>query len=313
MSFLAPSSRPAAEPSFAYSDVRALQRIGSDEAGIRAAAKQFESLFIGMMLKGMREANAVLAEGSMLSSPELTMHQEMLDQQWAIHMAESGGIGLAPVIEAELKGERVPLPSAGFSDRANARPGTGAVGSDGEAVAGAPAAAGQAAPVTASRLGFKAAGFPSREAFVTQLLPVVRRATAGLELDPSHVLAQSALETGWGRHVIHIADGTSSHNLFGIKAGADWTGPSVAVKTLEVVNGRPEVQEARFRSYPDLHSAVADYVRFLQNDGRYGEVLKAGDADGFARALQGSGYATDPAYGQKLRAVIASVSRLLEA
>jgi|SRR6056297_1906869 len=105
-------SAQAGQRGVAYSDVRGLQHIEGDESGIRAAAQQFESLFIGMMLKGMRDANAVFAEGNPLSSQEMTMHQEMLDQQWAIHMAESGGMGLAPVIEAQLRGERVPMPDA---------------------------------------------------------------------------------------------------------------------------------------------------------------------------------------------------------
>jgi len=108
--------------------------------------------------------------------------------------------------------------------------------------------------------------------------------------------------------VIHHPDGASSHNLFGIKAGAGWQGDSVEVKTLEFVDGRAEVQSAHFRSYSDVESAARDYLRLLESNPRYQRVLEAPDGDAFADALQQSGYATDPAYARKVRAVIGSVA-----
>lgn len=287
---------PARNTGFAYSDINGLTRIGADEQGARAAAQQFESLFIGMMLKSMREANAVLAEGNPLSSPEMDMHREMLDQQWAIHMAESGGIGLASIIEAQLRGERMPA----TADPAAPVP-----------AIPAPRWSHAAGTVNSQALGSKQPGFTSREAFVADLLPEIERALEGRSLQPLHVLAQSALETGWGQHVIHGADGRSSHNLFGIKAGDNWPGDSVEVKTLEVIDGRPEIQSARFRSYPDVESAVHDYLRLLESDPRYEQVLNASGEDGFASAIQQSGYATDPAYGHKIKAVLSSVRGLM--
>lgn len=287
---------PARTTGFAYSDINGLKRIGTDEQGARAAAQQFESLFIGMMLKSMRDAGAVLAEGNPLSSPEMDMHREMLDQQWAIHMAESGGIGLAPIIEAQLRGERVPA-TAGSAAPAPATP--------------APRWNEAADTVSTRTLGSKRAGFPSREAFVAELLPEIERALEGRSLEPLHVLAQSALETGWGQRVIHGADGRSSHNLFGIKAGDSWQGDSVQVRTLEVIDGRREIQSAQFRSYADVESAVQDYLRLLESDPRYRRVLNARGEDGFASAIQESGYATDPAYGHKIKAVLNSVRGLM--
>jgi len=287
---------PARTTGFAYSDINGLKRIGDDEQGARAAAQQFESLFIGMMLKSMRDANAVLAEDSPLSSPEMDMHREMLDQQWAIHMAESGGIGLASIIEAQLRGERIPA----AENSAAPVPATPA-----------PRWNEAAGAVNTQALGSKQPGFPSREAFVADLLPQIERALEGRNLKPLHVLAQSALETGWGQHVIHAADGRSSHNLFGIKAGGSWQGERVEVKTLEVIDGRPQVQSAEFRSYPDVRAAVQDYVRLLESDPRYQQVLRAQGEDGFAHAIQHSGYATDPAYGHKIKAVLSSVRGLM--
>ncbi len=291
---------PAARPGYAYSDIRSLQRIDTEgDDGIRAAARQFESLFIGMMLKGMRDANAALAEGNPLSSsPEMTMHQEMLDQQWAIHMAESGGMGLAPIIEAQLRGERRPAEPAGTAqsllwDRSPDR--------DATALSGSTALSGP---------GHKRPGFADRREFVEQLLPQIEQVVEGAGLSATAVLAQSALETGWGQKIIHGADGRSSHNLFGIKAGRGWDGDRVTVKTMEVVDGIPRVESAEFRSYPDVRSAVQDYVRLLESDERYREVLDARDHVGFTEALQRSGYATDPRYGQKIRAVLASLNGL---
>jgi flagellar protein FlgJ len=257
-----------------------------------------------MMLKGMREANAAFAEGSMLSSPELSMHEEMLDQQWAIHMAEQGGIGLAPIIEGQLRGERTPatpvqgpVPLSG-SLRRPAHPGYGAV---------------DVPALHTQRESFKASAYDSRETFVAAVLPEIERGLQGVGISPHAVLAQSALETGWGRHVIHGPDGASSHNLFGIKAGRSWQGERVTVKTLEVIDGRPEVQSAEFRSYPNVRAAVEDYVRLLQSDERYQDVLESRDGDGFANAMQESGYATDPRYAHKIKAVIGSLRELVGA
>lgn len=283
---MTPSVPPATASGFAYSDIRGLQRISSDAEGAHAAAQQFESLFVGMVLKSMRDANAVLAQGNPLSSPEMTLHQEMLDQQWSIHIAEHGGLGLAPIIESQLRGERTPADSEALaSGDVPRRPAT----------------------FRAHGQGFRSADYPSRQAFVGTLLPEFEAALDGTGVDPLHVLAQSALETGWGRHVIHHPDGRSSHNLFGIKADAGWDGDSVEVRTLEVVDGQPEVQAARFRSYPDAAAAVRDYVDFLGSQSRYREVLQSDDGPAFAAALQRAGYATDPAYGHKLRAVLDSL------
>lgn len=292
---------------FAYSDINGLKRIGDDAEGLRAAAAQFESLFVGMVLKSMRDANKVLAESNPLSSPELTMHQEMLDQQWAIHIAENGGLGLAPIIEAQLRGERRAQPEEGPARALDGRPGLRQSLASGDVPRRAPQVG-----LALQEGGSKQPDFTSREAFVGELLPTIEDAVGDSGLDPLHVLAQSALETGWGRHVIHGADGRSSNNLFGIKAGPEWSGERVAVQTLEVVDGHPRVETAEFRSYPDRAAAVRDYVDFLQGQGRYRQVLDARDDHGFASAIQRSGYATDPAYGHKILSVLASLPGLTD-
>lgn len=265
------------------------------QAGVREAAQQFESLFIGMMLKAMRDANAVFAEGSFLQSHEMQLRQELLDQEWARHLAEHRGIGLAPVIERQMLG-----------------------------LGGRPAPAGtMAAPVPAPQLrpsqvspgaadeldrtlGFKAPGYSDAGAFVDTLAPALTRALADTGLEVVDVLAQGALETGWGQHMIHRADGSNTHNLFGIKADSRWQGDRVAVHTLEYRDGVARRQLEQFRAYPDAESAIRDYVDFLRSHPRYESVFEAASASGsgsFGDALQQAGYATDPDYGRKLTRV----------
>jgi peptidoglycan hydrolase FlgJ len=141
----------------------------------------------------------------------------------------------------------------------------------------------------------------SPEAFVRELWPHAERAGAALGVAPEVLLAQSALETGWGRHVIPRGDGSSSHNLFGIKADTRWNGDRVQVNTLEYVNGVPEQQRAAFRAYQSPAESFADYVDFLQRNPRYrGALAQGSDAEGYLRGLQSAGYATDPAYADKI-------------
>ncbi len=292
----------------AYTDIQALGDIRDDVAGAKQAAQQFESLFISIMLESMRDANAVFAEGNLMSSSELDMHQQMLDQQWAIHVAQSGGIGLAPLIEAQLLRGRE-LPEAGAEPDAAA---TGNPAGAMDAARFAFRADGGADPGTPLRtVGFKAPAFGSREAFVAELLPELEAELSGTGFEPVRVLAQSVLETGWGQRLIHAPDGSSSNNLFGIKADGRWSGASVPVSTVEVLDGVVQRQVAHFRSYADVRHAVRDYVDFLSANPRYADVQAAGDDQSFAEALQASGYATDPGYARKLGDVLRSVRDIL--
>lgn len=272
---------------FVYSDVNALQRLkGQGAEGIRAAAQQFEALFIDLWLQSMRAAGDSFSEGSYLTSRETKLHQEMLDHQWAIHMAENGGLGLADVIVRQID------PSADTQTPA-LRPRQPAAVSEGLRI---------------QTNGFKAAQFESAEAFIEELTPAVRRALRGTPLSAVAVLAQSALETGWGQHVIQGANGVSSHNLFGIKATTDWQGATVRVRTVEFNHGRARHEVAEFRRYENWEAAVRDYVQFLSGSERYSETLRhAQDPQRFADELQKAGYATDPAYARKLKSVISRV------
>lgn len=142
------------------------------------------------------------------------------------------------------------------------------------------------------------------ESFARDVWPHAQRAAERLNVSPEAIVAQAALETGWGAHVPQGTDGNSSFNLFGIKAGRGWSGDSVTKPTLEFESGVPRPQLAEFRAYDGVAATFDDYTEMLVQNPRYATVSDHGDdIEGFARALQSSGYATDPAYAEKLKSV----------
>jgi flagellar protein FlgJ len=146
---------------------------------------------------------------------------------------------------------------------------------------------------------------PQAQDFVRNMLPHARAAEQATGIPARFILAQSALESGWGKSEVKGADGTASKNLFGIKAGKDWTGPVVEAQTTEFVNGEARRVTQRFRAYSSYAESYADYARLLTNNPRYRGVLAQGrDASGFANALQQAGYATDPRYAEKITRII---------
>ena len=320
---------------FAYSDINRLGAIKAQgPAGVRAAAQQFESMFIDMVMSSMREATNAFADGDYTSSDATRMQQEMLDHQWAIHIAEHGGIGLADIIVKQLGGvpaakssTSTAAPSIGSSNAAPPSPALDAlttaldpmpaepaaqlppgfaVSPPDEIVRDADAVPADAA-LTVTEMGTKDSAFDDPEDFVAKVLPVLKRALAGSGLNPLMVLAQGALETGWGAHVIHTPAGDSTHNLFNIKASSDWDGPAVDVSTMEVRGGQAIQQRDRFRSYDSVEDAARDYASLLKGDQRYRRALDAAqDPMRFADELQKAGYATDPNYAAKILRVLTS-------
>lgn len=147
--------------------------------------------------------------------------------------------------------------------------------------------------------------------FVQQHQAAAKQAEATSGIPASFMIAQAAHETGWGRKEIRHTDGTSAHNLFGIKAGANWSGPTADVVTTEYVNGQPRKMVQKFRAYSSYAESFADYANLMKSSPRYAQVVKAGEnAHGFAQGLQRAGYATDPAYADKLSRVINTTLRL---
>jgi flagellar protein FlgJ len=256
----------------------------SSPEALKAAARQFEAVFMNMLMKSMREATP---QDGMFDSEQTKMYTSMLDQQLTQNLA-SRGVGLADMMVRQL--------STALSAQ------TPAGEPAGEAFPLNPAA-GAAAPAT--QASPRAGDAPAHvQSFVNRLLPEAEAASASSGIPARYMLGQAALETGWGRTEIRGADGQNSHNLFGIKAGAGWKGRTVDIVTTEYVNGTPQKQVDRFRAYDSYADAFRDYASLLKTNARYQNVIGASDAAGFAHGLQRAGYATDPAYANKLMGAI---------
>jgi len=257
--------------------LRVESRTQSDEA-LRAAAKQFEAVFMNTLMKSMRDA---LPQTDLLASSQSKMLTGMFDQELAGRMSDRG-IGLADVLVRQIEGAQ--------------RSRVGPLRRDAESSAlqklDAAAAAGRS-------------GATGPQAFVRDRMGDARVAQQATGVPAEFVLGQAALESGWGQREIRHPDGRNSFNLFGIKAGANWSGGTVDVTTTEYVGGVAKKQVERFRSYGSYAEAFQDYARLISTSPRYANAVKgAQSAEGFAQGLQQGGYATDPRYADKLTRVI---------
>ncbi|WP_434605029.1 flagellar assembly peptidoglycan hydrolase FlgJ [Pseudomonas sp. R1-7] len=398
--------------SASYSDLNRLNQLKvgdkNSEGNLRKVAQEFESLFLGEMLKSMRSATEALGKDNPMNTPEAKQYQEMYDQQLAVSMSrEGGGIGLADVLLRQMSKNKplasgeaatlsaakqqealdkakapVPTPVAagtlpdGPLSRSNgqrplwaSRAVSAPQGAEGihrndmelinqrrlalppkladrllaglvpsasvkpeavaqnvlpdRAVAAVKPATGELAngdwlaalkaaepkgdmqvygravaqpPLAPARKAFRDA-----DEFVDAMLPMAKEAADRIGVDPRYLVAQAALETGWGKSVMRQPDGSSSHNLFGIKASKNWTGDSARAITSEFRNGEMVKETAEFRSYASYRDSFHDLVNLLQSNSRYQDVLKSADnPEQFVRELQKAGYATDPNYANKI-------------
>lgn len=256
------------------------------DATLEAVASQFEALFLQSMLKSMREA---VPQGGLFDSQRMQGYREMHDQQLALDMAQQGGVGLAESLVEQL--------------RAAGRVG-GADSASGSAQAGEGLNMPQWGSIAAPRLVRPAEWAPAGQSdFVRDLLPHAERAAERLGVPAGWLVAQAALETGWGQHTLKRGE-ASSFNVFNIKANAHWRGPVAEVTALEYVEGAPVLQRSRFRAYPSLAEAFDDYAALIAGSGRYQDALsRAPDGAAYVRGLQAAGYATDPAYADKIIAL----------
>lgn len=251
------------------------------EATLRQVASQFEALFMQMMLKSMREASF---GDELFGGPQTEFYRDLYDQQVAASLARRQGLGLADLLVRQLGGAR-----AGHRDPSGLE--TVLDPARLQALGRAPAV--------------PAAAVAGPAAFVAELWPQAERAAAGLGIAPEAIVAVAALETGWGRAVIRHPDGRSAHNLFGIKAGAGWDGPTVTARTREFLGGVWVERAERFRAYDSPGASVADFAALLRASPRYAAALAAGtDSTRFFAGLARAGYASDPAYAEKLGAVL---------
>ena len=331
-----------------YTDLNGIQQLKAQgktdkSAALKNIAHQFEAMMVQMMMKSMRDANAVFAEGDMTSSSDEKFYQDMFDNQLSLSLSKGRGFGIAEALMRQLQGN-LPSPSGrgGEGDSAETSALTSTL-SRGErefdrasdavqrvktlvdnATANATATenprmiaaiqdamhalfADASSEATEASANSSAAldGTPSN--FIESLRPLARKAAAMLGVNTDVLLSQSALETGWGQKVLQCADGSSSFNFFNIKAGDDWHGDVVKVPTVEYQNGIAVREWASFRVYGSPEESFADYARLIGENPRYQRALEcAENPRDYVKALANAGYATDPGYAQKVLAVLDS-------
>ena len=276
-----------------YSDpngLAALKKDPNSPEALHAVAQQVDALFLQMMLKSMRDANAA-AGGE--DSNELGMYQDMFDKQIALTMSQHQDLGLGSLLTRQIAAR------AAAGGTAAATPGDHT----------APRAAGPA-PVVAPPRATPAPPTSMMQSvgeFVDQVMPSIRTAAQALGLNPLALLAQAALETGWGKRMARTADGSPSLNLFGIKADDGWAGTRAASNTVEYAGGVATQRQAAFRAYGSIEESVNDFANLLKNSPRYRHAAAAGaDAQAYVDGIGRSGYATDPEYAVKLTEILHS-------
>lgn len=272
-------------------DALRLQAKQNPEQALKGASQQFEAVFLQTLLKSMRDATP---QDGPLDSEQTRMYTSMLDQQMAQSLS-ARGIGLAEVMLRQLTRNRAAV--------AGAEPPAQPPGANTPAPAAAPAPGATSAP--RSKPGeVKAEGSRRGQDFLMRMKEHALEASNATGIPARFLLGQAALESGWGKHEIRAADGSQSFNLFGIKAGRDWKGPTVDVMTTEYVDGAPHKLMQKFRAYASYAEAFQDYAALMQGNRRYAAVLKQTDSAGFAQGLQRAGYATDPRYADKLTSIL---------
>lgn len=250
-------------------------RQNSPEA-VKEAAKKFEALFVNMMLKTMRDS---IPSDGVFDSEQSKTFTSMLDQQWSQSIA-GRGIGLADVLAKQMSNNQSQSHSLtpGVAPNKDARIETPSMSSH-------------------------------KQTFVDRVGGAAQQASAVVGVSPDYLVAQAALESGWGSREIKNKDGSSSHNLFGVKAGSSWKGPTVDVVTTEYKDGVPQKIIQKFRSYGSDEEAFHDYAQTISTSSRYKGLRGARTPDEFAQVMQRSGYATDPEYGSKLKRLIGEIGK----
>jgi flagellar protein FlgJ len=273
-----------------------------DSKALDEAAKQFEAIFVQMMLKSMRKAQDVMADkDSPFNSEQVKFYRDMHDTQIASDLASNGSIGLADIIVRQLgKTGDGYMPAGALRNDGNLssinRNTTASTQKAREEVLGK-----QSIKTFQS---FKTAAFDDAQSFIEQLYPAAQQAAQQLGIDPKALLAQAAIETGWGQHMIHNTSGQNSHNLFGIKADRRWQGDRAMVDTIEFEQGVAATKKAPFRVYDSFADSMQDYVGFVKQNPRYEDAVKHSQSpQDYFSELQKAGYATDPDYANKVIAV----------
>ncbi|MFD1558529.1 flagellar assembly peptidoglycan hydrolase FlgJ [Paraburkholderia silviterrae] len=296
------------------------------QQGVKMAAKQFDAVFTQMMLKSMREATP---DDGPLDSKDGAQFTSMMDQQLAQQMSNKG-IGVASAMIKQLM--RSMGGDAGGAGGADSAGGAGGIAGAMSGMAGSGGSGNEGNMAMLSALGraygnasangalgkgqgwdansaltppVRGNGDEKVDAFVNKLAGGAQQASAATGIPARFIVGQAALESGWGKREIMKADGSTSHNVFGIKATKDWTGKTVSTMTTEYVNGTPHRVVEKFRAYDSYDDAMTDYANLLKSNPRYASVINnSHSAESFAHGMQRAGYATDPQYAKKLMSIM---------
>ncbi|PKG75925.1 flagellar assembly peptidoglycan hydrolase FlgJ [Shewanella sp. GutCb] len=307
-----------------------------ENSALKEVAQQFEGIFVQMLMKSMRDANAVFESDSPMNSQYTKFYEQMHDQQMSLNLSGQGMLGLADLMVQQLDPTNSPMTPAsvlrGDSDssaRSNGftldnghamqMPTSRTTASSplglGTSVSVAPQTldsllSGKILPSAALNVDKSQADFTSQDEFVSRLYPHAEKAAKQLGTTPEVLIAQSALETGWGQKMVKGVAGQQSNNLFNIKADNRWQGDKAQVNTLEYEQGIAVKQKADFRVYDDIGQSFNDFVSFVSNSKRYQDAMKkAANPQAFVQSLQDAGYATDPKYTDKVMQVMKTITR----
>lgn len=293
------------------------QAINKDPDALKVAAQQFEGLLLSMMLKSMREANQVFSKDSIFGGKDVKFYEEMYDKQLTSSLSKKSQLGLADAIIRQLsdnqngpelkKGITEEQYQKNFSadstmsypvayasqEKTNSIPnGNKLISSDIED---------NETEKNSKNIQSLFHGSEEKNSFISEIIKNIDKIKQKYDIDPNLLIAQSGLETGWGRKIINDEKGVSSNNLFGIKAGSSWTGKSVQIETTEYKSGQPVKIIDRFRQYDSITESIEDYLRLISSSSRYEDAWNSRhDPSAYTAKLQQAGYATDPKYAEKI-------------
>lgn len=288
-------------------EMRAQARV-DPQASLKKVAKQFEGIFIQMMMKSMRDASM---GDAIFDSDQSKLYRDMFDKQIALDMANSRGIGIADSLVRQLgtkntdQMEPESVNASLFQPKKMIRHGkmlpTRAVEQKTDAIEKSAINDLSKLELSKVKVRTEKTQFNSPEEFTDYILPYAEKAAKELGISPLVLVSQAALETGWGNAITRHQDGSSSYNLFNIKADKRWGGDQVGKSTLEYENGIAKYEKASFRSYDSYSDSFDDYVDFLRTNNRYSDALRnQGDDHLYIKDLHKAGYATDPNYANKI-------------
>ncbi|PKF62761.1 flagellar assembly peptidoglycan hydrolase FlgJ [Psychromonas sp. psych-6C06] len=314
-------SNNAVTQSSNYFDLQGLDQLrqkaqGNSKESIREVANQFESMFASMLIKSMRQANEAFETDSPFNNKNTKFYTDMQDKQLALDISRHGSLGLADALVRQLDPTSIARPEA-IDQEQLVMPNSEQAATLMTLNKSQPAVDLNQPDKMQPSVGVLKVNnetsnnqapnqvFTDQKSFIETLMPFAKKVANKLGVSPIALIAQSALETGWGKKIINGADNQSSFNLFNIKAHKSWQGDKVAKDSLEVENGVGIKRRSDFRAYENFAQSFADYGHFITHNQRYQEALKQGtNADAYVEELQKAGYATDPQYAEKIKQIM---------